>query len=265
MHEIVALNGGMMTTLLDHLDTRSAPAPGRHHDQSRPAAPHDDGRRPCLVHLVRRAEDPEHRAEGPGRRGFDAEGQFLRPARSCSTPATRRSGPSPRSGARSTLLEGAHPAYPEPGVRLIRQDAVEVRRPDDRLPRRTGRRRRRARPALRRAQAGRGPSGWARSSTGPTTPRPWSACSASGGSSRRSSRPITSCSSRPGCTSPSGAGRGPVRGGRAAGRAGVRRRVRPARRTYRAAQRRRRGRSARRSSATRPSTTSASSSTGSAR
>ena len=94
-----------MTTLLDHIDGRAA-------TDARPAtadvtAPAQRLRATMAavrlaVHLARHPEVADARAARPGRRGLRRRGPVpLAPARSCSTPSTRPSAPSPPSGARS--------------------------------------------------------------------------------------------------------------------------------------------------------------------
>ena len=90
-----------------------------------------------------RSRSPPSRRPRPPRRSTPRASSSP-PARSCSTPGTPPSGPSRRSGPRSpTTGRGLTLPFPEPGVRLIKQDAGRgVRPPDGRLQGRAGRRRR---------------------------------------------------------------------------------------------------------------------------
>ena len=105
---------------------------------------------------------------------------------------------------------------------------------------------RQPRPPLRRAEAGRRRAARAACTTRRTTPRRWSACSPSPGTSPAVEPPDYLLQLSPGpVRAGAGPGGGAVRGGGAAGRAGVHRGVRPAGRAPgRADHRRRRGRPA---------------------
>ena len=75
---------------------------------------------------VQKSLTPEQKAAG--RRGASTpRARSSPPARSCSTPATPPSAPSPPCAARSTRPGSRRRLpFPEPGVRLIRQDQVEA-------------------------------------------------------------------------------------------------------------------------------------------
>ena len=148
-----------MTTLLDRIDS----PPGR-----RPA----DADRPTPAQRLRATmaaarvsftwlgtqKSLTARAERPGRRGVRRRGPV--PLRRQEAPGhpppglPRRHGrPRPRS---PTYWKGMSLPYPEPGVRLIRQDQVEeFAAPDGRLPVELDDAVRQPRPPLRRAEAGR--------------------------------------------------------------------------------------------------------------
>ena len=237
-----------MTTLLDHLDTRSAPAatgttitPAQRLRSTMAAA------RVSFTWMGTQ-KTLNRRAEGPRRRDVRRRGAVpLRRQeadRHQSHGLPRRHG-DPGQGRR--LLEGALAAVPR--ARRPADQARHrrvVRRPDGRLPDRAGRRRGQPRSALCRTQAGRPRAAGHRCSTRRTIPRPWSASSAVEWGFPSVEPPDYLVQLSPGLYEAERAqGLGPVRGGRPARRAGVPRRVRPARRPpHRADLGRRRGRPA---------------------
>ncbi len=236
-----------MTTLLDHLDTRSDPAATG--TTTTPAqrlrATMAAGRVSFTWFGAQKTLTPEQKARAA--EAFDAEGQFLSAGKKLldtEPPGLPRRHGGPRQDRR--LLEGAEPAVPRAGRPADQAGRGRgVRRPDGRLPGRAGRRRRQPRPPLRRAEAGRPraarlalqPGGLSRDAGRPLRRR-------RGTSPRRAAR-LPRAALAGALRGGAGAGRGPVRGGRPAGRAGVPRRVRPARRPPdRADHGRRRGRPA---------------------
>jgi hypothetical protein len=125
-------------------------------DRARPAAPRHHGRGPGLVHLVRRAEDADPRAEGPGRGGVRRRGAVpLRREEAARHQALRLPRRDRDPGQGRQLLEGAVAAVsrarrsPDPSRRRR-----GIRQPDGRLPGRARRRGDQPRPSLRRAQGG---------------------------------------------------------------------------------------------------------------
>ena len=184
-----------------------------------------------VVHLVRRPQDAHRRAAGAGRRARSTpRASSSPPPRSCSTPATRRSAPSPPSAARSSATGRAMSLpYPEPGVRLIRQDEVEEfdrqmadfkAELDDAVAR--------PRPPLRELKAAArerlgslyNPADYPRALRGPVRRRL--------GLPQRRAAGLPAAAQPPAVRAGAAAGRRPVRRGGAAGRGGVPGRVRPA-------------------------------------
>ena len=211
-----------MTTLLDHLDTRSAPAatgttttPAQRLRSTMAAA-----RVSFTWFGVQKTLTREQKALAADE-AFDAEGG----SSSCARQETHRHqaysafrAPSRRSGARSTPTGRARasPYSSSAGVRLIRRRRRPSRSPspDDRLPAPVElddavANLARIPAPMRRTRSRRPASGSGACSTRRTIPRPWSDCSGSNGGSPRSSRPTTSSRSRRGCTRPSGRGSRP--------------------------------------------------------
>ena len=190
-----------MTTLLDHLDTRPIPAatdittitPAQRLRTTMAAV-----RVSFTWFGVQKTLTPEQKAQAA--EAFDAEGQFLSAGKKLLDtrhPAFRAV--TAVRGKIDAYWKGLSLPFPEPGVRLIKQDSVEeFAAPDGRLPRRARRRRRQPRPPLRRAEAGRPRAARLALSTRRTTPRRSSASSASPGTSPASSRPTTWCALSPG-------------------------------------------------------------------
>jgi hypothetical protein len=90
-----------------------------------------DGRLPRAAREARRPQGADPRAAQTGRPEFDAESKVLSAAKKLldtRDPPTARSS---TSVAATALLEGNTTPYPEPGVRLIRKDAVADLRPED--------------------------------------------------------------------------------------------------------------------------------------
>lgn len=115
-----------MTTLLDHLDTRSAPAdtgttttPAQRLRSTMAAA-----RVPFTWMGTRKALNPEQKARAA--EAFDAEGQFLSAGKKLidtTHPAFRAV--TAIRGQADAYWKGISLPFPEPGVRLIKHDAVE--------------------------------------------------------------------------------------------------------------------------------------------
>ena len=119
--------GGSMPTLLDHLDTepRGEPEPPRH-DQRRRAAPDHHGRLPGRLHLVGRPATLTAEQKAQAAQAFDAEGQFLSAGKKLlDTKHTAFRAVTAIRTKISDYWKGLSLPFPEPGVRLIKLEAVE--------------------------------------------------------------------------------------------------------------------------------------------
>ena len=167
-------SGGLMPTLLDHLETQPAES------WNRPVTTSAAERlrttmAACrvAVHLVGRPAGPDGRAEGPGRPGVRRRGPVpLRRQEAARHQAhgLPRRHRHPHQDRR--LLEGALAAVPRAGHPADQAGGRRgLRSPDGRLQGRAGRRRRQPRPPLRRAEAVGRPAARLAVQRRPTTPR----------------------------------------------------------------------------------------------
>ncbi len=127
MHAIVALNGGMMSTLLDHLETLSTESRNRAVTTS-PAERLRTTMTACRVSFtwwgVQRTLTSEQKAQAA--QAFDAEGEFLSAGKKLLD--TKHTAFRAVTAIRTKISDhwkGLSLPFPEPGVRLIKLEAVE--------------------------------------------------------------------------------------------------------------------------------------------